>query len=452
MGILSLLGMRVARRGVAACAFVVALAGCGDEAPPAPVAIDDLLSCDITQSACQRGIYDSVAEMLAADGFLMPRIRTISVEQHADEVRSGLDLEDLAGEDPRSRGLRLLGFIPEVSESLAATQAEYWINQVAAYYSRGSNSITVIDRDYDPGSAQVILAHEFIHAIQDNQFDLTQVSRDADTEDSVIGVRSVIEGDAVFSSFAWYYDVNGFAPSQINWDATLAERTVALRERVTDEEIPLIDTASSFPYVYGLQFMTRTSLAGGLPARAAAFESPPATTAEVLAGYGIPVPALDIPEVSHPAPLDGATLEVENRYGAWYVYGFLRRQGMSDEQALLAALSWVGDELSIYGDGTEVVAVWRVRFNNETTPSALATALSTQGGETARSAIAFGDDAFVFAAETAETLLAWAEQPLDEMTASIAVKAARRSGGAVSVGNCLQSWHFSVPREPVLLH
>jgi len=426
--------------------MVVALAigGCGDSSAPAPVSVADVVRCDIATEPCQRGIYTSVAETLEADGFIMPNIRTISVDQHAQEVRNGLDLNDLTGEDPQSRGLRLMGFLPPATDSLAEAQAEYFITQVAAYYSRGSRSITVIDRDYEPGSAQLILAHEFIHAIQDNQFNLNTVTSGANTEDAVIGARSVIEGDAMYSSFAWFYGVTGGAPTEAEWEAELMERTARLRERVADPTIALIDTASSFPYSFGFEYVTNLSLAGGLPARSAAFGSPPATTAEVLAGQAPPGVLLDIPGPTHPAPLDGNILQIENRFGAWYVYGFLLRQGMSDEEAWETAERWLGDELAIYQGGDEVVAVWRVRFDDVERAVALSDQVNASEVDAVRSAVTFGDDAFVFAAETSETLLAWADQPLDQMTASIVSKAAKARGGAVSVGTCL------LPHDPAL--
>lgn len=454
MGRFSLLGSDNTRVAALAFSALVAtvLSGCGDSAPPAPLATPELARCDITTGPCQRGIYQSLAAMLEAEEASIPNIRTISVDQHAEEVRAGLDIEDLTGEDATTRGLRLLGFIPEASESLTATQAEYWINQVAAYYSRGSNTITVVDRNYEQGSAQVLLAHELIHAIQHSQFGLNNVGRGVNTEDGVIGVRSVIEGDAVYSSFAWYYEVSGVDSESLDWEETFAESTGRLRERVADAEIALIDTASSFPYSYGFQYMATGVLTDGLPARTAAFESPPGTTAAVLAGYGGMAPPLNLPEVAHPSPLEGNTLEVENRYGAWYVYGFLRRNGMEDEEAWAAALSWVGDELAIYGDGDEVVAVWRVRFDDAANAGVLSDQVNAEAGESARSAVALGDDAFVFAAETSETLLAWAELPLDEMTASIVPKGERVWGGPVSVGTCLLLHDFSAIDPRSVLH
>ena len=454
MGNASLLGAGATRRlALLILALTMGVSiGCGEDAPPAPVAIQDLARCDITQSACQTAVYSSVAEMLEAEGFPMPGIRTISVDQHADEVRSGLDLEDLTGEDAATRGLRMLGFIPEASDSLTAAQADYWITQIAAYYRRNGRSITIIDRDYEPGSAQIILAHEFIHAIQDSEFNLSTVNTGAETEDDFMGVRSVVEGDAVFSSLQWYYDVLGIGASAPDWEEIYAESTGRLREFVADPEVALIDSASSFPYSYGFELMARATLAEGLSARADAFGAPPGSAVEVMAGYGAGAPVLSIPDVAHPAPLDGQSPEVRNRYGAWYVYGFLRRQGVADEEAWATALSWAGDELAIYDDGTEVVAVWRVRFDDATGAGTLADGVNVEGGDPGRSAVVFGDDAFIFAAESPETLLAWAEQPLDEMTAAIVLKGGPAMAGAVSVGNCMLL-HDSWATKPwALLH
>ncbi len=438
-------------RVLAVLLSISVLAACGGDGAPARTDLPYELYCNIGKGDCQRTIYESVAAMLGEDGGLPP-IRTISVEQHADEVRAGLDLDQLSGEDARSRGLRLLGFIPEVSESVTATQAEYWINQIAAYYSRGNGGITVIDRNYDEINAQVLLAHELTHAIQDRQFDLNAVGRDANTEDGVMGVRGVIEGDAMHSSLAWAYEQLGFAADEIDWDEIHGERKDRSRRSASNPEVALIDSAAGFPYSYGFDYMTAATLTGGLAGRAAAFESPPATALEVMAGFEALLPPLDFPAAAHPAPIDGNEVQVANRFGAWYLYGFLRRRGMSDYAAWTTALSWLGDELAIYENDTEVAAVWRVRFDHPLNATVLTDEVNEDGREVAWSAVRSERDVYVFAAESEPSLVAWAAQPLDEMDASVVLKASRRGGGAVSPGNCVFSKRFSVPYPPPLLH
>lgn len=434
--------------GAAALGVVVGLIGCGDDgAGNLPYE----LSCNITDSNCQRTIYDSLAATLDAEGFDRPQIRTISVAQHEQEVRSGLDLNDLTGDDASTRGLRLMGFIPEDAGSLTETQAEYWIRQVAAYYQRGSHSITVIDRDYEAIGAQTLLAHELTHAIQHSQFDLSTVGVGANTEDAILGVRGVIEGDAMHASFDWAYQKLGYLPEEIDWDAIFDEREGGARDNAADPSVALVDSASGFPYSYGFDYMRSVFVDRGLAGRAAAFDSPPSSTIEHMLGFGAPQPVFDFPDAAHPSPVAGHLVEARDRFGAWYVYGFLRRRGMSDSAAWSAALSWLGDELAIYESASSLVAVWRVRFDHALNASVLADEVNSDVRDVAWSAVLYEDDAYVFAAENEQALLAWAEQPLDSPAAVLAQKGGRWHGG-VSAGNCTQSLDFSLPNPPPLLH
>ncbi|MGB9340432.1 MAG: hypothetical protein WCB63_14375 [Polyangiales bacterium] len=436
----------------AGLAAAIGLAACGDDTVPPPSRTDlpYELYCDITNGDCQRTIYNSVAAKLGAAGLGLPRIRTISVEQHAEEMRRSVALDELTGEDPYTRGLRLMGFIPEASESLTATQLEFRINQIAAYYSGSDDMITVVDRAYGEVDAQALLAHEFVHAIQERQFGFDGIWAAVDTEDAVLGARSVIEGDANHTEAAWVYEKLGYLPSEIDWDAILDDSKERLGKRVDDPEVALVDTASFFPYSYGYAFMTELALLYGLDGRADAFESPPRSAFEVMTGPLGARPALGFPEVAHPAPPQGHTQEVENRFGAWYVYAFLRRSGLSESEAWATALSWRGDEFAVYDNGSEVAAVWRVRFDEAA--SVVRDAVNADQEGRAQTAVLYEDDVFVLAAESGPSLLAWAEQPLDSMTAALVLKNGQRRGGPVSVGTCLKSLDFSLPNPPPLLH
>ena len=198
--------------------------------------------------------------------------------------------------------------------------------------------------------------------------------------------------------------------------------------------------------------MTQVLLRDGLAGRTAAFQAPPTTAYAVMLGYRAELPGFVFPPVAHPAPLDGSSLELANRFGAWYLYGILRRLGASDEAAWASMLDWRGDELSVYQNGDDVVAVWRLRFGDAKHADALGEEINAEGRDAARTAVLLDEEVFVFAAESAEVLLAWAELPLDSMTASIVPKAARHRGGAVSVGDCLKPRALSLPIPPPVSH
>ncbi len=435
---------------VVTLALLTGALGCGDDASaPARTDLPYELYCNIADGNCQVAIYNSVAAKLEATGFAPPRLRTISVDQHADEIRNSLDLQDLTGEDASTRGLRLLGFIPEASESLTATQTEFRISQIAAYYSSSSDMITVVDRDYEEVSAQALLAHEFAHAIQERQFGFAEVWAGVNSEDTALAARSVIEGDASHTEYAWTYEKLGYLPEEIDWEAIYADGKSRLDERVVDPEVALVDTASFFPYSYGFAFMSEATLTNGLGARGLAFGAPPSSALEVMSGSFGAAPTFDFPAVAHPSPVDGHTQEVADRMGAWYVYGFLRRNGVAEEEAWTTALSWRGDELAVYDTGSEVAAVWRVRF--EESASMVRDAINAETEGRTQTAVLFEEDVFVLAAETDQALLAWADRPLDTMTAALVLKDGRRQGG-VSVGTCMKSLDFKLPNPPPLLH
>ena len=433
-------------------AFLTGVLGCGDDqvAPPRT----DLpyeLYCDIANGTCQVAIYNSVAAKLEATGFAPPKLRTISVEQHADEIRSSLDLQDLTGEDASTRGLRLLGFLPEASESLTATQTEFRISQIAAYYSSSNDMITVVDRDYEEVSAQALLAHEFTHAIQERQFGFAEVWAGVNSEDTVLGRPQRDRGRrAATPSMPGSTRSSGISrtrstgtPSHDD-DKALVGGTCGRMPRW-----PCVDTASLFPYSYGFAFMSQATLTNGLAARGLAFGAPPSSAFEVMSGLFNAPAEFDFPNVAHPSPVDGHTQEVQDRMGAWYVYGFLRRNGVAEEEAWTTALSWRGDELAVYDTGSEVAAVWRVRF--EESASMVRDAINAETEGRTQTAVLFEQDVFVLAAESDQALLAWADQPLDTMTAALVLKDGQRQGG-VSVGTCMKSLDFRLPNPPPLLH
>jgi hypothetical protein len=243
-----------------------------------------------------------------------------------------------------------------------------------------------------------------------------------------MGVRGVIEGDATHTSFAWIYEKLGYLPEEIDWDAIHEERNDGARASAGDPEVALIDSASSFPYTYGFDFMTAITLSGGLTGRAAAFESR-SCRCSIFPRWRIHLRSR------------GIRLKSRIDLAPGTCTGFCGAAGCPTK----------GDELAIYDEGSEVVATWRVRFDDLLNAGLLRDSVNADSGEVAWSAVLHEDDVFVFAAESDETLLAWAAQPLDTMAASLVPKAERRRGGAVSVGNCMQSRHFSLPNPPPLL-
>lgn len=429
--------------------FALALAflagGCGDDT----VTGEALLSCDITKANCQRGIYFSVAERLGVDPGEAPPVRTISVEQFEEELYEDYVAEDLE-EDAYSRGLRLMGFLPDEPASLLGNQLDYLLENVAAYYSSNTAAITVIDRDYEDWSAQGILAHEFVHAIQDRQFGFRTIWKDVETEDSSVATRSVIEGDAQHASYDWLYQVAGLMLSRADW----AEIHDSIKENilleVRDPETRLMDAASLFPYGYGFEFMSEAYFAGDLEAREALWRAPPRTTQAILLGYeafasgelGEGRPWLP----AHPSPVEGYETLGDTALGAFYLYAFLLRYGLTEADAWELMSAMTEDTFDVYEASAGVVSVWRIGLSDEPLADGVFEAIAGAERPVSWSASWHEQAVYVIAAEDDETRLRWEAQLLDPIEAvsaetlggAAAVEAAlQRPRRRISVGSCL---------------
>jgi hypothetical protein len=104
---------------------------------------------------------------------------------------------------------RLLGMLPGGMDYAAATRAQ--LEQAAgALYLPGRGEIWLIregglpesPRDLAPWE-QRLLAHEFVHALQDYHFDLGALGRTARTIDASLALRALLEGDANWTESRW---------------------------------------------------------------------------------------------------------------------------------------------------------------------------------------------------------------------------------------------------------
>ncbi|MEM7137005.1 MAG: hypothetical protein AAF500_10525 [Myxococcota bacterium] len=414
--------------------LAVLLAACGDSPPP-PMIPQDLTTCDITAAGCQLGIFESVAAQLEQDAAEVPPIRTISVAEFEEEVRDGVTPDDLVGDDPESRGLRLIGFIPDAASSATQAEIDRQVTSVAAYYSSNSRGITIIDRDYEDGNAQSILAHEFVHALQDREFGIRNVFSGVDSTDGVMGARVVIEGDATYAASAWFVDQAGQSVSGVDWDESYDDFQQFAKDDAADIDTSIEASAGFFPYAYGYEMLGRATQGGGLPGRAELFDAPPGSARDAMAGYDAfradGFASVDEPDALLPQIPNGGALALEDRSGAWYVYATLLRAGFAEEDAWANALEWRGDRLGIFESGSEVVVVWRIRF--ATDASFMEDAIAQSLRDVFWSAVVDGDESFVIAAESDAALATWEAQPANVVSAMVDTVPNARKGAQLKL-------------------
>lgn len=272
---------------------------------------------------------------------------------------------------------------------------------VGATYSPEAQLITLVGDVRDD-----TIVHEWVHALQDQHFDL--VAYDVlDTTDAFLARRAVVEGDAVLAQGRFVRQRDGGDLHDVSWSATLGSWRDFSALQLATAEYPLIFLDYvSFVYTYGLELAAHNLLGVAFDpldpveapppphdwsrANALFTERPPATTQAVLAldltGDAIaPETSLGLSEL--PAAVAGQLEHLDwDSLGAWYVYLLfypLAADGRIASAGELAA-SWNGDRADFVRqrESEQIAVVWTTAWTSEAAAAAVASALWTLHGGT----------------------------------------------------------------------
>lgn len=127
---------------------------------------------------------------------------------------------------------------------------------------------------------RAVVAHEVVHALQDQHFGLDRLDELSDEPDAAMAFRSLVEGDAVVVQERW-------AETHLTDEEQEARRqeeaAVGLEQLGALEELPSAVVESFLaPYRLGPEFAGGLVAAGGWSALDEALADPPRTVAEVL--------------------------------------------------------------------------------------------------------------------------------------------------------------------------
>ncbi len=237
-------------------------------------------------------------------------------------------------------------------------------SQVAGLYNPKDKTLYVVSRSGGLGPAEkTTFAHEYTHALQDQNFGLAKLKLDATGDgDGAIARLSLVEGDATLLMTLWQID----NLTQAEIIRLLGE---SLNPKITGplEDMPAVLRESLlFPYTGGLTFTQRLHAGGGWPAVDAAFAKPPASTEQVLHpekydSDEIPI-EVDLPDDLAGRMGTGWSLGMEDTLGEFQLKVWLANaaDGAATEQgnATQAAAGWGGDRVAVlYGPGGATAVV-----------------------------------------------------------------------------------------------
>jgi hypothetical protein len=216
----------------------------------------------------------------AVPGVLLDRAALIAqVKQHVTR--------ELPPEAIRNEGLalQLLGFVPTQFDYEAA---EYRLleDQLAGYYEPADRTMYMAS-DLGDSEADATLAHELVHALQDQHWNLQERSKYRPGEgDQSEALSALAEGDATSAMFDVM--IAGASPG-------IGKTALDLPDDVFSEQIRqgmnqgpgasaphVMRSSLAAPYVYGTLFVHALRRGGGWEAVNRAWGDPPATTEQII--------------------------------------------------------------------------------------------------------------------------------------------------------------------------
>lgn len=326
-------------------------------------------TCDIRSEQCQRLVFDQMRCLRGSTDAPRPRVSVVSVEDLRQELESqGGEMESDDELEQVYASLAVLGLL-DLDDTTVDAQVEFQLDALLGFYSHASKRIVVVDHGapLDDEQATTTLGHEYIHAMQDAEFDLRRYQNDVTfSYDSGLAATSLIEGEAVLFDGFQLARIIDRDPAFVDWLGYYGEFTAAANEYSAEERSPVLVAPAIFPYTYGgygaAVSHERAGTRGIDQARRRDLSTQSFLARRAESSVFVPQDAaalveLEVSRVGGLEPLGAESL------GAWLVHAFLVRV-LSDPVEPDLARYWRGDVISLFHDEATGASefVWKVRF------------------------------------------------------------------------------------------
>jgi hypothetical protein len=278
---------------------------------------------------------------------------------------------------------KTLGLIPQ-SLDLRKFLLDLYTEQIVGFYDPAKKVLYVVE-GAPREIARITVAHELIHALQDQYLNLDSLQRATGDADRTLAAQAVIEGQATYEQMISMVGGEGNIAARLpgGWDQVRQMIREARNEMPIFASAPLlIQEALIFPYLSGAEFVRRfkEQRRGQSP-----LQHLPVSTEQVLQTAAYFGDRPDLPtRVTLPAPRAGERV-YENNVGEFGIRIFVYEHGKDQPAALRAATGWDGDRYALVrtggGHGIAWVTVWDSAVDAAEFAGALAeTVLHRYGG------------------------------------------------------------------------
>jgi hypothetical protein len=260
-----------------------------------------------------------------------------------------------------------MGLMSE-ADDLEAVYVDLLESQVGGLYVPADELLYVVSREGEVGAVErVLFAHEFVHALQDQHFDLERFQDGlTDQTDRQLARLALTEGDAYTAMTYW--TIQHLGPDGIRelLEYSNDPEALAALERIP----PIVQASVLFAATQGTEWVLRIQASGGWEAIDAAWERPPESTEQIL--HLDKYEASEGPiEVAMPADLaedlgPGWSVQLEDTFGEHQLSIWLAGTdapsaptASAPPAAAEAAAGWGGDRVALLAgpDGATAVVL-----------------------------------------------------------------------------------------------
>jgi hypothetical protein len=243
---------------------------------------------------------------------------------------------------------KALGLIPADS-SLRDLTLDMLSGGVVGFYRNDQGKLYVVSKTGLPGvSERITFAHEFDHALQDQNFPIFKDQEGIlDESDRLLARQAVYEGDATLLMTLWA--VAHFSPQDML--AYLALSADPAANAALQRTPPFLRDLLLYPYTAGLSFVQATQLRAGWTGVDDLYRRMPTSTEQILhpqkyAANEAPIPVA-LPEDLAGQLGSGWSVPLEDTFGELQIGFWLRESGVKPATATAAAAGWGGDRLAV---------------------------------------------------------------------------------------------------------
>lgn len=284
-------------------------------------------------------------------------------------------LDDYTDEEARDDALTLAAFgLLEPDFDLYDFYLELLSEQIAGFYDDETKQMYVIRGEGFQGPERLTYAHEYTHALQDQNFDFknglgyTDEACEQDSE-RCAAIQALLEGDASILELEWF--TNHATPQDI----------FEIQQFYSNYQSPIFDSAPEFlqedflfPYTYGQTFVQNLYDQGGWEAVDRAYQNLPLSTEQILHPDRYPQDkptTVSLPDLTESLPHGWREID-RGVMGEWYTYlilafGLDPNARLEETRAQAASQGWGGDAyVVLYNEPTnETVMVLKTSWESQ---------------------------------------------------------------------------------------